>query len=165
MPPRVARRSACLLQAGVRGPSGRGASHPRRQHGRQQGFHETRDTKHGLYAFRVAQTVPVGTEALQSCFFGRNLLWVESDDAVAGNENLIHARRGRAGWRRKSRPSHGFSDIYEARDPSHGVSLARGASQREFRGFHETRDTNHETRLFSDPKHGFFRGSFGTCWY
>ena len=99
--------------------------------------------------------VLVGTEALQSCFFGRNVLWVERDDAVAGNENLIHARRGRAGWRRKSRPSHFFSGIYEIRDPRHGFSLARGASHREFRGFHETRDTKHEKQLFSDPKHGF----------
>ena len=113
-------------------------------------FHETRNT-----AFSVARMVFVGTEALQSCFFGRNLLWVESDDAVAGNENLIRARRGRAGWRRQSHPSHDFSGIYETRDPSHGFSWARGASRREFRGFHETRDTRHETRLFSDPKHGF----------
>ena len=96
----------------------------------------------------MARLVPVGTEALQSCFFGRNVLWVESDDAVAGNENLIHACRGRAGWRQQSRPSHGFSGIYEIRDPRHGVSLARGASRREYRGFHETRDTRPETRLF-----------------
>ena len=38
---------------------------------------------------------------------------------------------------------------HETRDPRHGDSLARGASQREFRGFHETRITKHETRLFS----------------
>ena len=37
---------------------------------------------------------------------------------------------------------------HETRDPGHGYSLARGASQREFRGFHETRNTSHETRLF-----------------
>ena len=92
--------------------------------------------------------VPVGTEALQSFFFSLNLIWVDSDDAVAGTENLIHARRGRAGWRRKSRPSHFFSGIYETRNPRHGVIWARGASRREFRGFHESRDTKHETRLF-----------------
>ena len=120
------------------------------------------DPKHGL---SVARLVPVGTEALQSCFFGRNVLWVESDDAVAGNENLIRARRGRAGWRQQNRLSHRLSGIYETRDPRHGVNMARGASRREFRGFHETRDTKHETRLFSDPKHGLFRGSLGTCWY
>ena len=44
--------------------------------------------------------VLVGTEALQSFFFSLNMLWVDSDDAVAGTENLIRARRGRAGWRR-----------------------------------------------------------------
>ena len=36
---------------------------------------------------------------------------------------------------------------HETRDPRHGDSLARGASQREFRGFHETRITKHESRL------------------
>ena len=99
--------------------------------------------------------VLVGTEALQSCFFGRNLLQVDSDDAVAGNENLIRARRERAGWGRQNRPSHFFSGIYETRGPSRGVSWAQGASRREFRGFHESRDTRHETRLFSGPKHAF----------
>ena len=122
--------------------------------------HETRDTNHGFFqtrntAFSVARMVLVGTEALQSCFFGRNVIQVDSDDAVAGNENLIHARRERAGWRRQSRPSHVLSGIYETRDPSRGSSLARGASWREFRGFHETRDTRPETQLFSGPKHGF----------
>ena len=118
--------------------------------------HESRDTAFFRNtAFSVAPMVLVGTEALQSCFFGRNVLWVDSDDAVARNENPVRARRGRAGWRQQSRPSNGFSGIYETRDPSHGSSLARGASRREFRGFHESRDTRHETRLFSGPKHGF----------
>ena len=122
--------------------------------------HETRNTRHGFFqtrntAFSVAPMVLVGTEALQSCFFGRNVLQVGSDDAVAGTENLIRARRERAVWRRQSRPSHVLSGIYETRDPRHGVSLAQGASRREFRGVHETRDTKHETRLFSGPKHGF----------
>ena len=122
--------------------------------------HESRITKHGFFqtrntAFSVAPMVLVGTEALQSCFFGRNVLQVDSDDAVAGTENLIRARRERAGWRRQSRPSHFLSGVYETRDPRHGVSLARGASRREFRGFHESRDPRHETRLFSGPKHGF----------
>ena len=117
--------------------------------------HESRLFSGPKHGFPVARLVPVGTEALQSCFFGRNVLWVESDDAVAGNENLIHARRGRVGWRQQSRPSHGLSGIYESRDTRHGHCLARGASRREFRGFHETRDTRHETRLFLAPKHGF----------
>ena len=126
--------------------------------------HETRNTRHGFFqsrntAFSVAPMVLVGTEALQSCFFGRNVIQVDSDNAVAGNENLIRARRERAGWRRQSRPSHFLSGIYETRDPRHGSSRARGASRREFRGFHESRDTRHETRLFSGPKHGFFVAS------
>ena len=37
---------------------------------------------------------------------------------------------------------------HEARDPSHGYCLPRGVSQREFPGFHETRNTRHESRLF-----------------
>ena len=127
--------------------------------------HETRDTKHETRitavfffrntAFSVVRMVLVGTEALQSFFFSLNLIRVESDDAVAGTENLIRARRGRAGWGRRSRLSNFFSGIYETRNPRHGVSWARGASQREFQGFHESRITRHETRLFSDPKHGF----------
>ena len=83
-----------------------------------------------------------------SLFFGLNLLWVESDDAVAGNENPVRARRGRAVWRRQSRPSHGFSGIYETRDPSRGFSWREaqaGANSEVF--------TKHETR---DTKHGFF---------
>ncbi len=40
---------------------------------------------------------------------------------------------------------------HETRDPRHGYSLARGASQREFRGFHETRITRHESRNFCRP--------------
>ncbi len=35
---------------------------------------------------------------------------------------------------------------HETRDPRHGYCLARGVSQREFRGFHETRNTRHESR-------------------
>ena len=124
-----------------------------------QGFHESRDTKHESRLFfetrlfsdpkhglSVARLVPVGTEALQSCFFGRNLVWVESDDAVAGNENLIHARRGRAGWRHQSRPSHVFSGIYETRDTALAGREAQASANSEV-------STKHETR---DPKHGFF---------
>ena len=36
----------------------------------------------------------------------------------------------------------------------HAFCLVRGASRHEFRGFHETRNTRHETRLFSDTNHG-----------
>ena len=126
-------------------------------------FHETRNTRHETRntaffrntAFSVVRMVLVGTEALQSFFSSLNMIRVESDDAVAGTENLIRARRGRAGWRRRSLLSNFFSGIYETRNPRHGVSWARGASRPEFRGFHETRNTRHETRLFPGPKHGF----------
>ena len=57
-------------------------------------------------------------------FSAGNVLWVDSADAVARNENLTHARRERAGWGRQNRPSHFLSGIYEARDTRHGVSLA-----------------------------------------
>ena len=36
--------------------------------------HESRNTNHGFYAFPVARLVPVGTEALQPCFFCPGLL-------------------------------------------------------------------------------------------
>ena len=42
----------------------------------------------------------------------------------------------------------------ETRDTRPGYFQARGVSQREFRGFHETRVTKHESRLFSN--HGLF---------
>ena len=35
---------------------------------------------------------------------------------------------------------------HETRDPRHGYCQARRVSQREFRGFHETRNTRHESR-------------------
>ena len=120
-----------------------------------------------------------------SLFFGRETVYVESDDAVAGNENLIRARRGRVGWGRKSRPvaaflrvvarhgaamarhgrhgpprphqQQGLSGFHETRDPRHGYCQARGASRREFRGVHESRDTNHESRLLCFPTHDFPR--------
>lgn len=44
----VARRSACLLQAGLRGLAERGASRPCRQHGFYV-LHESRVSKRGLY--------------------------------------------------------------------------------------------------------------------
>ena len=117
-----------------------------------RGFHETRDTKHESrlfsgpkHGFSVAPMVLVGTEALQSCFFGRNVLWVESDDAVARNENLIHARRERAGWRQQSRPSHAFSDIYETRtrDTALAGRKAQAGANSEVFTKHETRNTKH----------------------
>ena len=40
----------------------------------------------------------------------------------------------------------------ETRDTRPGYFQARGVSQREFRGFHETRDTKHETRLFFESR-------------
>ena len=40
--------------------------------------HESRDTNHGFYAFPVARLVPVGTEALQSCFFCPGLLGIRT---------------------------------------------------------------------------------------
>ena len=47
---------------------------------------------------------------------------------------------------------HGLSGFHETRDPRPGYCLARGAGcplgRREFRGFHETRNTSHESRLF-----------------
>ena len=87
--------------------------------------------------------VPVGTEALQSFFFGLNLIWVDSDDAVAGNENLIRARRGRAGWRRKSRPIHVLSGIYETRDTVLAGREAQADANSKVFTNHETRNTNH----------------------
>ena len=41
---------------------------------------------------------------------------------------------------------------HKTRDPRHGYCLARGASQREFRGFHETRNTRHKSRLFFESR-------------
>ena len=50
----------------------------------------------------------------------------------------------------------GLSGFHETRDPRQGVSLARGAGcplgRREFRGFHETRNTKHESRPFFETR-------------
>ena len=60
--------------------------------------------------------------------------------------------RGMGGGRPPHR-QHGLSGFHETRDPRPGYCLVRGAGcplgRREFRGFHETRITRHETRLFS----------------
>ena len=58
----------------------------------------------------------------------------------------------------------------ETRDPRHGYRLARGASQREFRGFHETRITRHESRTLPPPgrcfpaRCGAAWGGYGAAW-
>ena len=70
--------------------------------------------------------------------------------------------RGMGGGRPPHR-QHALSGFHETRDPRPGYCLARGAIQCEFRGFHETRITRHETRLlcFSrDTNHGFFLACF-----
>ena len=53
------------------------------------------------------------------------------------------------------RPKPGQRVLHKSRDPRHCYCLARGASQREFQGFHESRDTKHETRLFQTRNTAF----------
>ena len=59
-----------------------------------------------------------------------------------------HGRHGapRAAVRAPSAPATGPFGF--SRNTRHGYCQARGVSQREFPGFHETRNTRHETRLF-----------------
>ena len=49
----------------------------------------------------------------------------------------------------------GLSGFHATRDPRHGYCQARGASRREFRGVHESRDTKHESQLLCFPTHDF----------
>ncbi len=91
-----------------------------------------------------------------SLFFGRGPVYVESDDAVVGNENPIRARRGQVGWGQKSRPVAAFLRVVAR----HGAAMARHGwppspapatrpvrfsriTRHGFYAFHETRITQH----------------------
>ena len=189
---------------GMGRPEPLSAHRPRQQQG-PSGFHETRDTS----LLGAPRGVPSGPARIPrfsrntrhetritaflvlkpfSLFFGRETVYVESDDAVAGNENPIRARRGQVGWGEKCRPvaaflrvmgrlwcgmggmgrpeplsaqrphqQQGLSGFHATRDPRHGYCQARGASRREFRGVHESRDTKHESQLLCFPTHDFPR--------
>ena len=121
---------------------------------------ETRNT-----AFPVARLVPAGTEALQSCFFGRNLLWVESDDAVAGNRKT-HPRPSGTRRLEMTKPPKPLLFRY-LRDPRHETRPLPGARRKPARIPRLSRITRHETRItaFFRPETRLFRGSLGTCWY
>ena len=45
-----------------------------------------------------------------------------------------------------------LSGFHGSRDPRHGYCQARGVSQHKFRGFHETRNTKHESRPFFESR-------------
>ena len=127
--------------------------------------HESRDTKHGFYAFSVARMVLVGTEALQSFFFGLNLIWVESDDAVAGNKkphpHPSGTRRLETTKPPKSRP------FRYLRGPRPETRRHLGARRKPARIPRFSRITRHETRItaFFRPETRLFRGSYGARWY
>ena len=71
---RVVRNAGKRSTCRPRGARCAGCRHPRRQHGFMHFTkHATRNT-----AFPVARLVPVGTEALQSCFFGPGLLGIRT---------------------------------------------------------------------------------------
>ena len=129
--------------------------------------HETRNTKHGFFQARNTAFPWLLWCSLVlkpfSLFFGRETVYVESDDAVAGNKKPIRALRGRIGWGRKSRQVAAFLRVVArhgaamARHGRHGAPRAavrapsapatgpfgfsRDTSFHEFRGFHESRDT------------------------
>ena len=120
--------------------------------------HESRIT--AFYAFSVVPMVPVGTEALQSCFFCPGLL---------GNRT---GRREVQSARSRIRASQAFTSHKplilrplrntSTRDTAIACRAARGAlwagANSEVFTKHETRDTNHGFLCFS-------RGSYGARWY
>ena len=90
-----------------------------------------------------------------SLFFGRGTVYVESDDAVVGNEKPIRARRGQVGWGQKSRPVAAFMRIVArhgaamARHGRHGPPRAtvRAPSAPATGAFGFSRNTRHESRI------------------
>ena len=87
--------------------------------------HETRDTKHGFFQARNTAFPWLAWYLLVlkpfSLFFGRKPVYVESDDAVVGNENPVRARRGQVGRGQKSRPVAAFLRVVAR----HGAAMAR----------------------------------------
>ena len=87
--------------------------------------HETRDTNHGFFQTRNTAFPWLVWYLLVlkpfSLFFGRKPVYVESDDAVVGNENPVRARRGQVGWGHKSRPVAAFLRVVAR----HGAAMAR----------------------------------------
>ena len=113
------------------------------------GFHESRDTNHGFYAFHetriTVSLVPLGTEALQSCFFRPGLLGKST-----------RRRRETVPAGRESRLPQAFTSrkpliLRFLRDKKHGCIHETRVTKHEARFcvFHESRNTSHETRLFS----------------
>ena len=111
--------------------------------------HESRDTNHGFYAFHETRNtvslVPLGTEALQSCFFRPGLLGKST-----------RRRRETVPAGRESRLPQAFTSrkpliLRFLRDKKHGCIHETRVTKHEARFcvFHESRNTSHETRLFS----------------
>ena len=79
-------------------------------------------------------------QTIRCCFF------VPHEREGIGSCSLHFSPRGEAKWVRG--PSGlGASRVEEKGARNTAFDQARGASQRKFRGFHETRDTRHESRL------------------
>ena len=118
--------------------------------------HETRDPKHGFFQTRNTAFPWLVWYRLVlkpfSLFFGRELVYVESDDAVVGNENPIRARREQVGWGRKSRPVATFLRVVAR----HGAAMARHGrppSPAPATGaFGFSRITRHESRNMAFPR-------------
>ena len=89
----------------------------------------------------VLRQSPRAARSLLSCAWWRGMgrLW-----RGMGRPVLLSAHRPRR--------QQGLSGFHETRDPRPGYCQARGVSRREFRGFHESRNTRHETRPFFESR-------------
>ena len=147
---------SCVLWRGMGGmarPEPLSAHHPHQQQG-LSGFsrntrHETRITAFGYRSPSVFFSVG-----------GRYRLKVMTP--LLGTKNPSATVGDKSGGDRRAARAAAFQVFtkHETRDPRHGYCQARGVSQREFPGFHETRNTRHESRLFPDTK--FETGPLGT---
>ena len=129
--------------------------------------HETRDPKHGFFQTRNTAFPWLVWYLLVlkpfSLFFGRGTVYVESDDAVVGNENPIRARRVQVGWGQKSCPVASFLLVVArhgaamARHGRHGAPRAavRSSSAPATGPFGFSRNTRHQSRLLCFPTHDF----------
>ena len=154
-----------------RGMGGMGRTEPLAEHHPHQqqdhsGFHGSRETsqetrnaavdsRSGRHGSARVTSRKTAARSLLLCALWRGMgrLWSGYGAAWAAWGAPNHCSRT---IRTSNRAIRVFTK-HEARDPRHDYCLARGASQPEFRGFHETRNTKHG--FFSI--HGFFLACFG----
>ncbi len=109
----------------------------------------SRITKHGFFSPWVRKGRTIGNPRLDR----------RTRRPVAAFLRVMarHGRHGAPGAAVRALSAPATGPFGFSRDPRYGYCLARGASQHDFRGFHETRITRHESRTLCFPTHYFPR--------